>query len=320
MTEAGDEPIAIASNASRAVAPASSLESTAAPSSTGRGIVYCVLAMAVFATQDAMTKLLVADYPIPQFLMIRFVVFAAFVTAWIGVRGNLKSALRASRPVLQIGRGLMLVIDIALFCTALRYLGLAEFHAIYATAPLMTTALAAALLGEPVGWRRRLAVAIGFLGALLIIRPGFGVFQWAALIAIAATLTWALYIIMTRLVSLSDSFETNTLLTALVGAVCFTPFGLWYWQPPDARGWTLMIAISLTGVLGHMVFIRAAEHAPAVVLQPFIYLLLVGATIFGYLLFGELPDLLTVAGAAIVVGSGLYVAWREWVRRKEHAG
>ncbi len=288
-----------------------------APRSVTAGMVYAVSAISVFALQDAMTKFLVSAYPISQFLLVRFAVFAVFALGWAAMQGGLQRALKTQHLWLQLARAALLIGEIYLFCMALQFLSLGDLHAIYATTPLVVTILAGLLLGEAIGWRRRVAVALGFLGALIIIRPGLGVMHWAALLVLASGFGFALYIVATRKVGRDDSVATSTLYVAAGGAALVAPFGITQWQPMDLHGALLMGGISLTGVVGHMLYITALTQAPAVVIQPFTYLLLVWAVIYGFVFFGTLPDTLTVLGALIVVISGLYVSWREWVRSRE---
>ncbi len=284
------------------------------------GMFYACSAMALFGLQDALTKYLVGAYPITQFLLVRFAVFSLFAIGFAATQGGLRQAFVTKRPLLQITRGGLLIIDIILFCWALKFMSLGDLHAVYATTPLIVTLLVGPMLGEFVGWRRRTAVAVGFLGALVIIRPGLGVMHWAALIVIVSGIFFALYTIATRKVSADDGLATSTLYTALGATVIIAPFGLADWQPVDLRGALAMGGISLTGILGHMLYMRSLALAPAIVLQPLTYLLLIWAVFYGYTLFGTLPDAWTVFGALIVVSSGLYVSWREWIRSREAHG
>ncbi len=291
------------------------LAPTDAPSRSSRlGILFAVLAITTLSVQDVLTKILVQEVPVAQMLAVRFLVFLAFAIVFAAMNGGLLHAASSGRPLLQVARSAVLILDMAIFCWGLQLLGLAEFHAIYATAPLIATLLAAPLLGEEVGWRRRVAVAVGLMGAIIIIRPGLGVFGLGALTAVAAALCWAGYNLMTRVTSRSDDLATSTLYVALTGSAILTPFGIASWQPLEGRNALFVAAVSMTGILGHMLFIKALEHAPASVLQPFNYLLLVWAAIFGFAIFAEVPDALTILGALIIVASGLYVAWRERVR------
>ena len=278
------------------------------------GMAYAFFAIALFGLQDAMTKFLVGVYPISQFLLVRFAVFTVFAFGYAAYYGGIRQAFRSQRPWLQMTRGVLLMVDIVLFCLALKFMSLGDLHAVYATTPLMVTLLVGPLLGEFVGWRRRTAVAVGFLGALIIIRPGLGVMHWAALIVVASGFFFALYTIATRKVSATDSLATSTLYTALGATAVIAPLGILQWQPLDMPGALAMGGISLTGILGHMLYMRSLALAPAIVLQPLTYLLLVWAVFYGFTLFHTLPDGWTVAGALIVVGSGLYVSWREWIR------
>lgn len=275
------------------------------------GVVLCLMALFTFACQDTATKVLAQSYAIPQVIMVRFWAFAAFTVLYAASRGRLKEAARSRRPWLQIFRCLLIVAEMIAFNTGLRYLGLAESHALFAVFPLMATALAVPILGERVGWRRWFGVLAGFAGALVIIRPGLGVFQAAALIPLVAALGFAAYNLVTRLASFSDGFGTSLLYMGVVGALASTAVGLPMWRTPDAGGWMLLAFVSATGIVGHMLLIKALEFAPATLLQPFNYSLLVWASLLGFLVFGELPDIWTVLGAAIIVGAGGYVIWRE---------
>ena len=284
------------------------------PPSATKGMLYAFLAVTLWGAQDAMTKFLVGSYPISQFLLVRFAVFAVFAVVYATMRGGLAKAAASRRPMLQLTRAALLIVDIMLFCLALRFMGLADLHAIYATTPLIATVLAGVMLGETIGWRRRTALVAGFAGAMVIIRPGLGVMHPAAFAVLGAGLCFALYSIATRKVAGLDSVETSTLYTAVGGTVMLAPFGIAQWQPVDWNGAVLIGGISITGLLGHLLYIRALDHAPAIAIQPLTYLLLVWAVFYSYVLFNSLPDFWTVAGAMIVVGSGLYVTWREWVR------
>lgn len=284
-----------------------------------RGMLLCLAALLLFACQDAFTKVLARDYAVAQFLLVRFWAFAAFATVFAALRCGVGTAARSARPLLQLARCTIVVIEIGMFAYTLRYLGLAEVHAISATFPLIATLLAGPVLGEAVGWRRRVAVAVGFAGALIIIRPGAGVFHVAALVALAASVMFAVYNVLTRLVSRSDRFETSLLYLAWVGAIGTTPFGLAEWRSPDAHAWLLMVLLAVCGIIGHLLFIKALELTPASLLQPLNYSMLVWATLIGFAVFGELPDMWTVIGALVVVGSGLYAMFRERVRKGAEA-
>lgn len=278
-----------------------------------RGILLMNLAMFLLAGMDGITKTLATDYAVPQILCVRFLIFCLFALA-IARPKSLRTAFRSRHPVLQIARSLIIVIEVGVFIVAFRYLPLADAHAISGIAPLLVTALAVPFLGEKVGMRRWTAISIGFLGLLIIVRPGIGVFNPAALIPLAGAGLWAIYQILVRKVS-EDSAATSLLYMAVTGAIVMTALAPFFWRPPDSTGWLLLLSLGVVGSLGHYILIKAFQAAPASTLQPFHYVVLIWATIVGYLVFGDLPDAWTVLGAAVIAGSGLYAFYRE--RRQE---
>jgi len=193
---------------------------------------------------------------------------------------------------------------------AFLYLPLAETHAVAATSPLIVVALSALLLGERASRRRWLAVGAGFMGVLLIIRPGFQTLQWPLLVPLLGALLWALYQVLTRLTARSDTPQTTLLWTAGLGLLAMTLVGPMQWRDPDAMGWLLLAGVSLLGSLSHYALIRALDYAEAGAVQPYSYSLLVWAALLGAMVFGDIPPVWTVLGAAIVVFSGL-ATWRQ---------
>jgi drug/metabolite transporter (DMT)-like permease len=275
---------------------------------TSLGALLTMLAMLCFAGMDAISKWLVIDYSVAQMMWIRYILLCQF--AWFVVRRQgLRVAFRTTRPVLQIVRSLIAVIEGAMFVLAFRYLPLADTHAVAATSPLMVIALGVLFLGERAGAARWLAVAAGFVGVLLIVRPGFRDLEWPLLLPLIGAVMWASYQILTRLASLSDSPGTSLLWSAVVALIATSFVGPLYWQWPTVAAWALMIVISLMGAVAHYALIRALDYAEAGAVQPYAYTLLVWVTILGFVLFGDVPDLWTILGAAIVVASGLYT-WR----------
>jgi drug/metabolite transporter (DMT)-like permease len=269
------------------------------------GALLTMLAMLCFAGMDAMSKWLVADYSVGQMMWIRYILLCLF--AWFVVRRQgLRAAFRTTRPVLQIVRSLIAVVEGAMFVLAFRYLPLADTHAVAATSPLIVIALGVLFLGERAGPARWLAVAAGFIGVLLIVRPGFRSLEWPLLLPLVGAVMWAGYQILTRLASLSDSPGTSLLWSAVVALIATSFVGPVYWQWPSPLAWTLMIVISLMGAVAHYALIKALDYAEAGAVQPYAYTLLVWVTILGFMLFGDVPDIWTIIGAAIVVLSGLY--------------
>jgi|SRR5580704_8759996 len=286
---------------------------------TALGALNIVLAMLGFAGMDAMSKLLVADYSIGQMMWIRYGVFCLF--AWFLVRRQgLVKAARTRRPWLQGSRAVLGLVESAIFVLAFKYLPLADVHAVAGTAPLVVIALGVLLLGERAGATRWLAVATGFAGVLVIVRPGFRDFDWPLLLPLGASILWAGYQILVRFCAREDSPETTLVWTAFAAFAAASLVGAWGWQWPDAAGWAWLIAISLVGALAQFALIKALDYADAGAVQPYSYTLLVWVTALGFLIFGDLPDGWTLLGAAIIVASSLY-AWhldrRETTRAAE---
>ncbi len=267
--------------------------------------------MFIFATQDAITKLLADKFDVPQILLVRFAFYALFAIAYSARKKPLCEILKSEVPLLQIGRSLLILVEIGLFIVTIRFLSLAEIHALLATFPLMVTAIAAVFLREPVGIRRWAAVGAGFIGVLVILRPGIAALQPGALLALLTAFMFAGYNVMTRLVARHDDGETSTAYMALIGVVVMACIGPFYWRDPSMAEWFWLFWLSCTATAGHFLLIKALEAAPASTLQPFNYTLLVFATLIGYLAFGNLPDFWTIIGALIVVSSGLYTIYRE---------
>jgi len=286
---------------------------TAARADNPLGALLTMLAMLCFASMDAISKFLVADYAVGQMMWIRYVLltlFACFIVRRQGVR----SALRTRRPGLQIARSLIAVIEGAMFVLAFRYLPLADAHAVAAMSPLMVIALAVLFLGERAGPARWLAVLAGFIGVLLIIRPGLRAFEWPVLLPLFGALLWAVYQILTRLAARTDSTDTSLIWSALVALVATSFVGPIDWQWPTASAWGLMIAIAAIGAVAHYALIRALDYAEAGAVQPYSYTLLVWAALLGFVVFGDMPDGWTILGAAVVVASGLFT-WHHDRRR-----
>lgn len=269
-----------------------------------------LLTMLLFVSMDSLAKYLSRDYAVPQVVWARYA-FHILVLA-IYLRGQVLPALRTRAPKLQLLRSVAMVVTTGVFFLGLSFVPLATASAIMFVGPLLVTALSMPLLGEHVGPRRWAGVAVGFFGALVIIRPGTEVFDLAALLPLCAACGYAFYQIMTRMVARTgEPPMTSLVYTALLGAVLASLAVPFFWTTPDLEGWLLMALMGLFGGLGHFTLIKAFEAATAPVITPFGYSSIVWATLLGLLVFGELPDLLTFAGAGIIILSGLYVFHRE---------
>ena len=220
--------------------------------------------------------------------------------------------LRTAQPGLQVLRGLMLVSTTIFNFLAFKFLQLDEALAILFSTPFLVAIAAGPLLGEWVGWRRWTAIGVGFLGVLVVIRPGLaGGMQWAALFSVAAAIFYAAYGIATRMVSRTDSSDTTLFYGNLVAVAAMAPLLPFVWKPLSLVDLGLLVAVGTLGSAGHYLLIAAHRRAPASVLSPFMYTQLVWATTLGYLVFGDVPTQWTLIGGAIVVASGLYLIHRE---------
>lgn len=275
------------------------------------GIALIISAMLIFALQDGITKHLSTTYAAPQILWIRFSFFVVFALAYSMRTKPLRACLTSNAPVLQIIRSLLIVAEIGIFILAVRHLPLAETHALFATFPLIATAIAAIFLKEAVGIRRWSAIVVGLLGVVIILRPGAAAIAPAALLALLCAVMFAGYQVITRFVSKYDDSETSVTYMAVVGLVAMTALVPFYWKMPDAHGWMWLLTLAVTAALGHFLLIIALQFAPASLLQPFNFTLLVFASTVGYFAFGDVPDLWTVTGAIVIVGSGIYTVHRE---------
>ena len=222
-----------------------------------------------------------------------------------------RGRLRTRRPVLQLARSGLLVLSIAMLFIGLTYLPIAEATAISFMSPLFIVALSVPLLHERVGAHRWIAVLIGLAGVLVIVRPGGGIAHWAAFMPLISAFAFAAYQISTRVLAATDPVFTTLFYTGAGGffwTCLLVPF---VWTAPTAIEWGTFIGFGSLGVAAHLCLIRAFELAQASLLAPFNYSKLIWATAAGYLVFGDIPSLNTLAGCALIISSGLYVVWRE---------
>jgi drug/metabolite transporter (DMT)-like permease len=279
---------------------------------TRLGILMMVVTTFVFAVQDGISRHLAGEYNVLMVVMIRYWFFAAFVITVAARRaGGLRQAARTRQPWVQGFRAVLLVAEICVMILGFTLLGLVEAHAVFACYPLLIAALSGPVLGEFVGWRRWMAIAVGFVGVIVILEPGFGVFDPAAVVPLMAALMFALYGLLTRYVARLDDAATSFFWTGTVGAVAMTVVGAWFWEPMTASDWGWMAALCVTGALGHFTLIKCYEVAEASSVQPFAYLQLVFASTIGLLVFDERIQLNVALGVALIVGAGLFTLWRQ---------
>ena len=279
---------------------------------TRLGILLMIATTFVFAAQDGISRHLAGEYNVLMVVMIRYWFFAAFVIAVARRKaGGIGAAAATTQPFLQIFRGLLLATEICVMILAFTLLGLVESHAVFTCYPLLIAALSGPILGERVGWRRWVAIAVGFVGVLIILRPGFGVFAVEAVVPLVAALLFALYGLLTRYAARRDSTATSFFWTGTMGAVMMTLIGAWSWESMIASDWAWMGVLCITGALGHWLLIKTYEVAEASAVQPFAYLQLVFASVIGVMIFGEVVKLNVALGAGLIVGAGLFTLWRE---------
>jgi drug/metabolite transporter (DMT)-like permease len=275
------------------------------------GIALMCGAVALFACLDTTAKYLNTQMNSLEIAWARYT--SAFVLTLIVSNPLTHSGLLRTRsPKLQVVRSVLLVGSTALNFAGLRWLQLDEALSIIFTFPFIVAIISGPLLDEWIGWRRWSAICFGFAGVLLITRPGFGGMHPAALFTLAATICYGFYAVITRIVSRVDSNQTSLFYANAIGALVMLPVIPFVWQPP--ANWVIAVMLVLIGVFGstgHYFLIAGHKLAPASVLSPFIYTQLIWVVILGYLVFDHVPNGWTMAGAAMVIGSGLYLLYRE---------
>ncbi len=275
------------------------------------GILLMVATTFVFSVQDALSRHLSEQYNVPMVVMIRFWFFAAFVVM-LAARspGGIARAGRPAHPILQVVRGLLLIVEVCLMVIAFTTLGLVETHAVFSSYPLLVAALSGPVLGEYVGWRRWGAIMVGFVGVLIILQPGGGVFSVLSLIPLLSASMFATYSLLTRYVAGRDTAQTSFFWTGVVGSAAMTLVGIWFWEPMSGSNWGWMGLLCLTGVSGHWFLIKCYEVAEASAVQPFAYLQLPFSAVLGVVIFSESVRPNVAIGAGIVVAAGLFTLWR----------
>ena len=272
-------------------------------------------ACALFAFGDTTAKYLATKVgvPIGQIVWMRY--FGQFVgtVAMLGLIA-VPAMLRTTKLKAQLFRSVLLLISTVCNFWALQYLRLDQTTTISFLTPMMVALLAGPVLGEWIGWRRAIGIAVGFSGILIAFRPGFTEFHPAFLVSMGSMLAYAFFSLVTRYLAPYDRAEVTLFYSLLAGTILAAPFAWAQWMPPDGSlGWTLMLSTGFYSGLGHYLFIVAHRYAPASTLMPFIYITLLTHTAAGYVVFDQLPDAWTIAGAAVVVLSGLYLLHRERV-------
>lgn len=266
------------------------------------GAVFC------FASMDATAKYLMKEIGPAQTIWARYTVQAVIVTVLILPKINVYG--RTNYPKLQFLRSVALMMATTLFFFAFSRLGLAEASAIFNISPVLITLGAFLFLREQIGPRRLIGIIVSLLGALIIIRPGTGVFSIYALLPLGAAIFYSTYSLATRFVGTDESPWTSLFYSAIFGAICYSIYIAFYWNPMSNNAILLTIIIGLFGTAGHICLIRALTLGEASLVAPFIYTNLLFTTTWGLVLFGNFPDFWTIVGALIIVAAGIYV----WAR------
>lgn len=281
---------------------------------TLRGIVLIMSALFMFSAMDTLAKHMLKVYPMSALMWVRYMIHVVVMLMLLGPRMGAK-LFRTSHPRLQILRGVLLVAGTTSFYFALRYLPLAEAAAISFVGPVLTALLSGPMLGDKVTRRQWFAVTLGFVGVLIILRPGGGVLSLAALFPLATAMLFSIYQIVTRKLSGREHPYTTLFYTAIVGGAITSIAVPLHWVTPTMNQAAFMACIGLLGGFGHLLLIRAMEHTSPSTLAPFFYSQLIWSTLLAYLAFGDFPKPVTLFGMLVVIAAGLLaVNWKHMRR------
>jgi drug/metabolite transporter (DMT)-like permease len=271
-----------------------------------KGIALAILATLLFAFLNSMTKHVSQVYPVVMILWFRYLFFGGYGLA-VGLKMHKKRAFSSLVPILQVTRAVLLMAEVGVYVFAFRHLPLAEISAISGSGPVVTMAMSAIILREIVTSRQWLIVGIGFIGILIIIKPGFSSFNPWMLIPLLGTCLWGLYQVLTRLVSQYDGSDRTTMFTGTIGFILICLVLPFYWQPVNMEWIGKFAILAIFGVAGHSTLIKALSIAPASLLQPFSYFSMIWAVIFGWIFFDNAPETTTILGSIIIILSGIYL-------------
>lgn len=266
-----------------------------------------LVALVIFGIQDIAVKMLVDDYAPAQIVMIRFWGVGLFMVFWIWRSSDLPRVMQSHFPKLQIFRSVLLLVDIWLFTAALDYMQTSDLQAIFMVYPIAVSLLAVPILGEKLGAYGWIAVFLGFLGALVVVRPGFQQVDHSIWLVIGAVVSFSLYTVLTRKVATKDSTKTSMLYMAVVTLLLSAVTGIFHVEAMTTQAMTIMLVVTVCAIATHLLFTEALRFAPASTLQPLNFLALPIAVILTFLAFGHVTDLLTIGGGAITILAGLMV-------------
>ena len=303
------------------VAAQPSRAATLAAADRLKAIGLMCLAVALFSALDTSAKYLAtqAHLPVVQIVWSRFLGQFLIMLSMLSVL-PIAAFLRTRKLKLELLRSFLMVSTTAGNFLALRHLRLDQTISVVFMAPLIVALLAGPFLGEWVGWRRMTAIFIGFVGVLIVVHPGIGGLHPAFLFAFASMLAYAFFMLLTRYLAAYDPPLVMLFYSVLLGAFALAPFALWGWVWPQTLvQWLILAMLGVLGGTGHYLFIHAYRLAPASTVAPFIYMQLLTMVMFGLIVFGDVPDVWTLVGASVIVGSGIYLLNRDRRLREEVA-
>ena len=285
-----------------------------------KGVLTIVIATLFFAIMDGVSRYLAENYNVFVINMIRSWVLALLVIV-ISLRkkNGIIKVISTKQPYTQFIRGLLLISAILIGVYSFTKLGLVQTHSILSFFPLIVVAFSGPILNEKIGIQRWLAVLFGFLGVLIILDPTNFIISFDAVLPILGAFVLGFYTILTRKVSKDDSSETSFFWVAIVGCIVMSIVGPFYWEPILYRDWGWMALLCVLSTAGHFLLIKAYENAEASVLQPFTYFQLFFASIIGIIIFNDIITLSIFIGGIIVVGSGVFSAWRNYINNKKNS-
>ena len=270
------------------------------------GIIFAIIAYFSFSILDAIQKSAVLYYSIFQLLFIKYI-FVLFLSVLEARRTKNINFYKSNNPKLQIIRSLLSILESGCFVLSFKYLSLANAHSVGSLAPVIVVALSAIILKEKVSAKTWIAIFIGFLGVLIILRPTSSIFDPKALIPLFAAFVLGLYQVITKKVSKYDSNETSLFFTSIIGLLVMSLLAPNFWKPIDNSLYPMFLGIGIFFSLGLYLQIIALSKARASIIQPFHYTLIFWAIIFGYIFYNDIPDMFTVIGAIIITCSGIFV-------------
>jgi len=265
----------------------------------------------VLGGMDVTAKFLALEVPIIMVLWGRYFFHTVITFGYYARQTRSVRFLRAQRPWLQLVRAFCLFGATFFMYIAITRMQLGDAAAIQFLAPVLMTAFSGVLLGEHVGPRRWAAVGFGFIGVLLVARPGSGVLGWNALLPLATAFLLAGYMMLTRIIRDKDDPATTTFYSTALGALILSVLVIFYWKDLSAFQWSLMLTMGAAGAIGHFMLVKAFHSAEASMLAPFTYSQVIAAIAWGFIVFADVPSVWTLSGASVVIGSGLYIWYRE---------